>query len=306
MIRYGEEIARVNGTIKQLNNETMTQLEITLTGGEVQGKRVAKKLYKVNDVGRRMIDFVGNLKVVIFRPEDSQLILGSPSIRREYLDSVLEQVDAEYRRSSLVYKKGLRQRNKLLDFIRDGKAQTTQLEYWNRLLVKNGELISQKREELIGFYNEAMNQLNGKTIKQFNNLTIEYDKSPITEMRLQKYAAAELALGATLVGPHRDNLRFKIGDLRKKKIDRDLALFGSRGEQRMALLALKLSELAFVTQKSDGDRPVLLLDDIFSELDHQHREIVLSIIEGQQTIITTADIHLVEKKFLDKMNTIAI
>jgi DNA replication and repair protein RecF len=139
MISEGETLARVKAKLAQdacLNKLQLTDLEVILTSGEVQGKKTASKIFKINGVGRRWRDFVGRLKVVLFRPEDIEIILGSPSIRRAYLDSVLSQVDSLYRQCHLVYEKGLRQRNRLLEKIRKGEARLNQLEYWNRLLLK--------------------------------------------------------------------------------------------------------------------------------------------------------------------------
>jgi len=288
-------------------------LEVILTTGQVQKKKTAGKIFKVNAVNRRWRDFVGSLKVVLFRPEDIEIVLGSPAIRRDYLDSVLEQVDLLYRQCQLVYQKGLRQRNKLLDRIREGQANRSQLEYWNRLLIKNGEIISRKREEMIDFFNFSAK--GGSTPDWqpsiFNkNLTIEYDKSAISPARLAKYAEAEVALGMTLVGPQRDNIKFKVqkGEFLRNarfKVQQDLALFGSRGEQRIAILALKMAELAFMEQKSE-EKPVLLLDDIFSELDEEHRSEVLSLLDKQQTIITATETDLVQREFLDKIEVIEL
>lgn len=278
-------------------------LEIILTNGEVQSKPTAKKLFKINGVGKRMMDFIGSFKSVLFRPEDIDIVLGSPSVRRNYLDSVLDLVDKEYRVCNVVYKKGLRQRNKLLEGIRQGWAKKSQLEYWNRLVIKNGQIISKKREELIEIFNFQFSIFKNK--KGFGDLIIDYDKSAISKERLEKYQNAELALGSTLVGPHRDDLKYKIADLKLNKTQRDLNSFGSRGEQRMTVLALKLAELAFV-EKESGEKPLLLLDDIFSELDREHRNQVLSLIGRQQTILTTTEADLVKKKFLDKMEKIVI
>jgi len=280
MINYGEEVARVNGQLSDEKN-----LEILLTNGEVQGKRTRGKLYKINGVGKMWRDFAGNLKCVLFRPEDIDLISGSPSIRRDYLDLVLEQVDWQYRVCNLAYKKGLRQRNRLLKSIREGKGKRAQLTFWNQLLIKNGQIVTKKREELIEFFNDF---LANKTRSCIN---IEYDRSTITEQRLEKYAAAELAFGATLVGPQRDDVQFRIKnqESRIKKV-RNLALFGSRGEQRMAVLYIKMAEMEFITKKS-GQKPVLLLDDIFSELDEKHRKLVVKIIDSCQVIITSTEVE---------------
>ena len=286
MINYGQDLASVQGRV----SSESTGLEIILTTGEVQGKKTAKKLYKINEVGKRWRDFVGNLKIVLFRPESIDIILGSPSIRRDYLNSVLEQVDWQYRVCALAYYKGLRQRNKLLDKIREGEAQKSQLVFWNQLLIKNGGVVTQKREELIEFFNSQFK----------NGIEIEYDRSIISEVRLEKYSQAELALGATLVGPHRDDVKLKAQSL-KLKVGRELALFGSRGEQRMAVLALKLAELEFINEKT-SQRPVLLLDDIFSELDKEHRSQIFKIIPKQQTIITATEVDLINKKLRDKID----
>ena len=137
-----------------------------------------------------------------------------------------------------------------------------------------------KREELIAFMNSSP-ELDSQTFY------IEYDRSTISESRLEEYKEEEIQAATTLVGPHRDDIIFYIGD------KRDLAKYGSRGEQRMGVLWAKLNELNYIETIS-GERPVLLLDDIFSELDHKHRKIVMEYARKQQTIITTADEHFIE------------
>jgi len=289
MIRNDCEMGFAKGLIKTNGLlDAENEVEIILTNGEVMAKRTAKKIYKVNGVGKRKSDFVGNLIAVLFRPEDIEIVIGSPSIRRDYLDLVLEQIDRDYLRSSLPYKKGLRQRNKLLLKIRDGEAQRSQLYFWDNFLIKNGDLISDKRREFIDFLNES-----------FHDLSVEYDASAISKERLAKYSQQEIAVGTTLVGPHRDDF------IIKDKKGRNLSLFGSRGEQRMSILYLKIAELEFIEKKTD-EHPVLLLDDIFSELDENHRDEVLKIIPKQQTIITTTESELIEKKFRDIIKIIRI
>lgn len=283
MISYGQEIANVSGLLG--NKE---KLAIILTTGQVLGKRVAKKIYKVNGVNRRMVDFVGNLKVVYFGPEDLEIIIDSPSIRRDYLDSVLEQTDREYRRVNVSYKKGLRQRNKLLEQIREESMPRSVLFFWDKLLIENGGVITQKRTEFIEFINQQP--------EYFGKLFMQYDNSIISPERLAKYANQEVASGMTLVGPHRDDFQVNLEK-------RNLHSFGSRGEQRTAIFSIKLAELGFITTKSQT-HPILLLDDIFSELDHEHRKHLLEIIPHQQTIITTTDLHLIEPEARKKMEIV--
>lgn len=303
MINYDQEIARVKGRV--LNDEQM-DLEIVLTRGEVGGEKVAKKRFLVNGITRRMADFVGNLKAVYFRPEDLELVTDSPSLRRKYLDQVLFQVDKEYARNSLSYEKAVRQRNRLLERIREEGVSPSQLVFWNQLLIRNGEYITKSREEFINFINNYPISI--------SNYQVEYDKSIISPARLEEYAMEEIAAAATLVGPHRDDFIFKVkGQEGEKARWRDLHAFGSRGEQRLGVLWLKLCELEFIAMKvghpstgSGQGRPILLLDDIFSELDEEHRNLVLEIIPAQQTIITTTDLDPVEKKVLKNIEVVKL
>lgn len=286
MISYDHEIARVKGRIQ---SEEINDLEIVLTRGEVSGEKTAKKKFLVNGVSRRMFDFVGKLRAVYFRPEDLDLVTDSPSLRRKYLDMVLGQVDKEYLRSLLSYEKGLRQRNKLLERIREEGVPRSQLLFWDQLLIKTGNYLTNKREELLNYCNQN---------KSIDNYQLEYDKSVISPARLEEYAIEEVAAASTLVGPHRDDFCF----LLKK---RDLHAFGSRGEQRLGVLWLKLAELEFISEKTNN-RPILLLDDIFSELDEKHRELVMVVIPKQQTIITTTDTDLVDKQYRQEMEILKL
>lgn len=261
-----------------------TKLQMMITQGEVAGREAPLKKYLVNGVPRRQIDFVGNLRVVLFWPQDMELVTDSPSMRRRYLDSVLVQIDREYRRNLYSYEKGLRQRNRLLDLINEGTATRSQLLFWDQLLIKAGGYITDMRGEYIEYVNNCHLPA-GKAGLQIANCQLEYDKSVISESRLEQYKDEEVGAKATLVGPHRDDF---IINAKSKNQYKELSKYGSRGEQRMAVLWLKLAELAFIQQKC-GERPVLLLDDIFSELDAQHRDLIFDLITNQQTIMTTAD-----------------
>ena len=312
MIHYGEEVADVEGLLGSGEN-----LKIVLTRGMVMGEKVAKKRYLINGVGKRALDFVGRLRAVYFGPEDLDLILGSPSIRRRYLDNVLSQIDKEYARASLSYEKGLKTRNRILEEIREARAQAEvsgllkyneeterkKLYFWDQLLIKNGNLLTAKREEFINFLNANSTLLICKAdTKETPCFQIEYDRSPISPERLAQYEKEEVAAASTLVGPHRDDFRIRMLRNREQLAEevgagRDLAVYGSRGEQRLAVLWLKLGEFKFIRKKTQ-EPPVLLLDDIFSELDVGRRKLVLDVVGEQQTIITTADIGMVEPDWL--------
>jgi DNA replication and repair protein RecF len=299
MIERGEEVGRVAGelsTIKfQMSNQDQSQnekttLEVMVTSGVVVGQKAPIKKYLVNGIARRSFDFASTLKAVLFSPEDLDLVRGSPGHRRRYLDFILIQTDREYRRSLGSYERGIRQRNRLLEKIRDGEANRTQLYFWDQLVIKNGEYISAAREALIAAINA--------TDKPFGNFHIVYDHSYISAARLTQYAEAEIGAAVTLVGPHRDDITF-LDD------EREMAKFGSRGEQRLTVLWLKLAELVFIQQKTVV-RPILLLDDIFSELDHQHRDEVLKIIDQQQTVMTTTDIHFVPENIANGVEVVKL
>src|SRR4030042_4996353 len=191
-----------------------------------------------------------------------------------FLDAVLTQVDQEYRRSLISYEKALIRRNRVLDAIRDERGSRTQLTFWDQLLIKHGKVVSDKREAFIQFINQFQ-----ISIDSFN---IHYDPSLISEKRLEQYALEEVQAGYTLVGPHKDDFVINFDD------GNPIAFYGSRGEQRLAVLWIKLAELAYDTHIL-GERPLLLLDDIFSELDQKHRQMVFDVVHEQQTLITSTE-----------------
>lgn len=294
MVNYDKDIGRVKGIFWEKDSEK-TNLEAVITKGQIDigGERPEKaprKRLLVNGVPRRMIDFAGNFKIVLFGPWDLDLVTESPSVRRKFLDTVLSQIDREYRRSILSYEKGLRQRNRVLWDMRETGIGRDRLMFWNQLLIKNGDLITDKREKFIDFINGLEFKINGL------KLNINYDKSVISEGRLEQYKNEEVAAATTLVGPHRDDFIFNKGE-------RSLGSFGSRGEQRMGVLWLKMAELAF-TEGKVGERPTLLLDDIFSELDEDHKKIVMDIAGKQQTIITSVDDEFAKE--LKKVNKVEL
>ncbi len=288
MISYDGDVTRVEGRVIMPVESVPTRLEVVLTRGKLERggliKATPRKRLLVNEIPRRLIDFAGKFNVVAFRPADLDLVTQSPSIRRKFLDSVLSSVDYEYRRALLSYEKGLRRRNKLLLAIRDEGASRTELYFWDKLLIKNGDYAATKRAEFVDFVN-TFDFVGESKYELF------YDRSVISEARLKQYANAEVHAATTLVGPHRDDILFKLQDTKnKEQTFRGLDSFGSRGEQRMGVLWVKMAEIAFIEEKMSV-RPTLLLDDIFSELDHPHRALVGELIGKQQTIITTADPH---------------
>lgn len=269
----GGEVTRVRGKFSAGGQEE--GLEILF---QRMGEVPLLKRFLVNGVPRRRVDFIGQLRAVVFRPEDLDLVAGSPNVRREFLDAVLTSVDQDYLRALHSYQKGLRQRNRLLEQIREEGAPRSGLFFWDRLLIENGQRLSSERTEFVNYLNQQPDY--------FGDLVIDYDQSVISPERLRQYERQEVAAGMTLVGPHRDDLKILMMAKNGDKKTRDLADFGSRGEQRLAVFSLKLAQLEFVALRS-GSRPLLLLDDIFSELDEENRKHLVTVIPKQQTFLTT-------------------
>lgn len=285
-IFYGEQIARVEGELKEI------ELEVMITAPESFGKENAFKKYLVNGVSKRRVDFVGNFSAVFFFPVDLDIVIASPFVRRNFLDEVLESIDREYRLAILEYSKALRQRNKLLEQAQEkGEREDKVFEYWDETLIKNGKVISQKRADFIKFMNSSQKDI-------FDFVTI-YDHSIISKERLLQYKDAESKAGVTLVGPHRDDFSVQMFN-NIRQATHDVKSFGSRSQQRLIVLQLKLLQLLFM-EKNFGFRPPLLLDDIFSELDKEHIDLVLELLGKQQTIITTTHKEFIPKKILDKV-----
>lgn len=271
MISYDKPMAMVTGEI-MMGGEKVEE-KITVTDPSAGSGNFRVKKFEINGIPKRMMDSVGRMRAVLFAPADMDLLTGSPSGRRKYLDFVLVQADREYRRNLTSYEKGLRQRNKLLEQIREGIANRQQLFFWDRLLIKNGEYITNSRQ----------NYLSKLANEEYKAI---YDKSIISETRIAQYEKEEVAAASTLIGPHRDDWYLEFNS-------RDISKYGSRGEQRMALLWMKLIEREFL-KTTEGELPILLLDDIFSELDEKHKAAVFEMVktqedEGGQIIISNAD-----------------
>lgn len=276
MIHFDKEIGSVSGIVE--HNDERQELSVVLTRGVYMGKRTPKRRYLVDGVSRVRSGFVGKLAAVLFRPEDMRLIEGSPSRRRNYLDETLSMAHPEYSRALSVYEASLKRRNRLLDAIRDGLARREQLMYWDQSIIKNGNILTDYRRSYLDYLSQIETA--------FGRYKLEYDASTISASRLEQYASAEVAIGYTLVGPHKD-------DFVIKSDGRDLMKYGSRGEQRLAVLFLKLGNMQYIEGKL-GVKPVLLLDDIFSELDEEHRKEVVAMTNGRQTIITSAEDEVIK------------
>ena len=229
------------------------------------------------------------MNVVIFEPSDVDIFTKAPEARRKYLNMVLSQKSFSYLDNLSAYKRALSQKNRLLQDIRAGLANREALSSWNEQLVDLGAEIVKERQRFINFLNQNISEVY-TAISQFHR-TVEVvyegtaEGDDIEQIRekfsqlLGKLAEKEIAAGMSLAGPHRDDFYLQSEGLY-------LAPFSSRGEQRSQILALKILELEYLTRA--GDKPVLLLDDVLSELDETRRTFLLKYLQGKfQTFITT-------------------
>jgi DNA replication and repair protein RecF len=281
LVKQGEVASRVEG---QIDDDLILEISMQLVESNLS-KRV-----KVNGVPRRVIDYIGNFPAVIFFPTDINMVTGSPSLRRWHLDMALAQVDSGYKKALTQYEQVLTSRNRVLKRIREGEGGADELTYWTDELLKHGQIVSSGRAAFL----EAMNNFKSP----LGEFVFMYKQNELTIERLEQYSSREIAAATTLIGPHRDDYTITTGG-------RNLARFGSRGEQRTATLAFKLATLEYMALVL-GKRPVLLLDDVFSELDASHRAHVVEIVGRQQTIMATVELENIPQEFLDKARILTV
>lgn len=293
LIRFGESACRVKGLIEEAEDSGI-DLEVIFA---VSPTQFLQKKYLVNGVSKRRMDFATNLPSVLFTPEDLNMVDGQPGARRKFLDEVLDQIDQDYALSHSSYIKALRQRNALLELVQEtGKRDEEQFLYWDNLIIKNGQNITKKRGKFIEYINVRT--------KELFDFVLEYDHSTISEERLLKYRNAEIGAGVTLVGPHRDEILIKSKNKLSTK-NEEVRFFGSRGQQRLVSLELKLAQIAIIKDKMER-QPILLLDDVFSELDSNNINLVLDLMDKYQTIATTTHKEFIISKSLKNIKMIEL
>ncbi|MEY8371142.1 DNA replication/repair protein RecF [Aerococcaceae bacterium 50-4] len=298
-IRWQQEFARIEGSISTRTNPDLP-LALTITKS---GKRA-----KVNHLNQnRMSDYIGKLNVVLFAPEDLELIKGAPQLRRKFIDMELGQMSPKYLYESVQYNRLLKQRNAYLkqllyketqdqiylDILTEQLATSAthviyqrlrfvdQLESWAKPIHST---ISHCLEELTLTYRGPV------------ELTLEMTEDAIYQQLMTKFKEKkdhELARGVTLVGPHRDDLTFKVNG-------RDVQKFGSQGQQRTTVLSMKLAEIECMYEVL-GEYPILLLDDVLSELDNERQTHLLKSIQSKvQTFLTTTSLDGIQRELIEE------
>ncbi len=296
LINFDRDFFRIEGKISKQDREQVVSISCS---------RNKRKQYQLDEVKKKSLgDIIGTFTCVIFAPEHLQLVKGAPGLRRRYLDNQIAQIIPKYYRNLRDYKRILRQRNLAL---KEGRED--QLDIWDNIICNAGTRIVSARlralQKLSPIVGESFAQIYGEPgsleVKYVSTLgRTEYfgDERIIDERtiydgymeKLREKRSVELRTLTTLIGPHRDDFELLFNSLPMKD-------FGSQGQQRMAVLGMKVAELNFIREYT-GEWPVLLLDDVMSELDRKRRKYVLEMLTEVQTFITATDRSSFEEEFI--------
>lgn len=241
------------------------------------------KSYSINKVKKRSFDYVKQTPAaVIFSPGFLYVIDGAAAARRDFIDRILDRIDEQYGRRRRAYEQTLRKRNKLIERAGDPARLREQLPFWDECLIKDGEYIAARRQEWADFLNRHP-KLDQKTF------AVKYLKNEISSARLRETFDKQFLLKKTLVGPQRDIFEFYLEDVNVHR-------FGSRSQQRLTLFWLAIGQIRLWEERL-GQRPLILLDDVFSELDLVNKSLILKLIKNHQTVIAT-----IEEDFADRID----
>lgn len=273
MIRFGQEEAHIRSYL--LKDNITRQIDMHLRKNKSKGIAIDQQHIK------KAADLLGLLNVVFFSPEDLNIIKNGPAERRRFIDMELCQVDSMYLYNLNHYNKIVNQRNKLLKEMYQNPALRETLSIWDTQLVSYGTKVIERREAFVSQLNDIMKEIHTKLSGEKEEITVIYEKNCEAEQMESKMISQrdrDIYLKQTTVGPHRDDIAFLVNGV-------DIRKYGSQGQQRTAALSLKLSEIELI-KRAVGDTPVLLLDDVLSELDSNRQNYLLNEIGHIQTIIT--------------------
>lgn len=286
MIRFGQQEAHIRTTV--IRKEKEYQIDMHLKQSRTKG-------IAINQIPiKKASELFGILNMVFFSPEDLNIIKNGPAERRRFLDAELCQLDKIYLSDLTGYHKILGQRNKLLKDMTFRPELSDTLSVWDMQLVETGKRIIKRRKQFVEELSEIVREIHVRLSGGKEQLFLKYEPNIddiFFEDELNRSKSKDLKLCQTSVGPHRDDLLFSIGDV-------DIRRFGSQGQQRTSALSLKLSEIELV-KRCISDTPILLLDDVLSELDSNRQNYLLNNLCDTQTIITCTGLdEFVRNRFL--------
>ena len=273
IIRFGEEESHIRMMIRK--DELSYKIDMHLRKNKAKGVAINGLPIK------KARELFGIVNLVFFSPEDLNIIKNGPAERRRFMDMELSLLDKIYLSNLSSYNRIVNQRNKLLKEIPDRRDLYDTLEVWDMQLIDYGERIMERRRKFVREVNEIVGTIHQKLTGERENLVLSYEPgcgSLSLEEAVRKNRERDIRMRSTSTGPHRDDICFLADDL-------DIRKFGSQGQQRTAALSLKLSEIELVKQVLH-DTPVLLLDDVLSELDKHRQNYLLDSIQGVQTLVT--------------------
>ncbi len=286
LIKKNREFCRIKLDFFKNNREQCIEVVIAKNN---------KKRITINGVPiKKTFELIGYLNVVLFAPEDLRLIKGSPSERRKYIDREISHISKQYLNALIHYHRILNQKNKHLKMLNEPDDT---LDIWDRQLANYGSQIVLKRLDFVAKLNDTVAPIHAKISEESEYLTIAYDfDSSIGKDKIETYLyeqfvhnrAKDIRYGYTTFGPHRDDLIIMLNDKQIKK-------YGSQGQQRTALLAMKLAEIEII-ESAIEEIPILMLDDVMSELDTKRQTLLLKEIKKTQTLLTTTDLHGLSNK----------
>lgn len=304
LIRWDEEYAKIEGRVQKRNGPLSLQLVISKKGKKAKSNHLEQQ---------KLSQYVGNMNVVMFAPEDLNLVKGSPQVRRRFIDMEIGQVSPVYLHDLSQYQKILHQRNHYLKQLQTKKQHDqTMLDVLTSQLIQAAAKIVKKRFEFLVLLQKWAEPIHHGISRGLETLQIEYkpsievletaDLSKMVDVYDEKFAKIrerEIERGVTLAGPHRDDLAFFVNG-------KDVQTFGSQGQQRTTALSLKLAEIELI-QAEIGEYPILLLDDVLSELDDFRQSHLLNTIQGKvQTFVTTTSVEGITHDTLKQAATYAV
>jgi len=295
LIQFGQREAYVQLMVKQELAAYPTQIDIHLRDDRAKGIAID------NVPIRKLMDLFGKLLCVIFTPEDLQLIKEGPAERRRFIDMEMCQISRVYVYHLQAYYHVLKQRNSLLKSLRGDKSAAKKLvdtiSVWNAQLGEHGTKIYEERSRFIDGLNLSASEIHSRLTGGGEALQITYKPHTHPDdftCKLESSLERDIAMGATSVGIHKDDLSFTINNL-------DARVYGSQGQQRTASLSAKLAQIEIMT-KLAGEPPVLLLDDVLSELDESRQTHLMQSINNTQAIITCTGVEDVVRKVSTKQS----
>jgi DNA replication and repair protein RecF len=323
--------AQVSAVVQRAGGDVRVQIDFLASapeapgvsgdGGEGDTHRVdlhgskappVQKHLRVNGVPRRTSELVGEINAVMFSASDLDLVLGPPVMRRRYMDILISQIDRHYLRSLQRYQRVVSQRNHLLKTVREGRAHRGELDFWDEELAETGGYVMSRRAATVVTLSQQAGAIHKELTGDGESLELvfrpsvdavssdsEEDMCQALKRSLEQGRDREVAQGFTVCGPHRDDLQMVLDNM-------DAGAYASRGQCRTVVLAMKLAEAEHLRDQR-GEEPILLLDDVLSELDGARRAHVLErTLQYQQCFITTADPSQIDQGYLSRMSRYAI